>query len=278
MIFLFQNMENLVSMQTNHEFVNQLRLEILYGTYVELDQRWKRQGVCDSYTRVYYIHSGEGYLRQNEHLTILQPGYAYLIPSGCKFDYGCTKLTKLFFHITLTATEGLDLLSALPGIGQIPFSQQEWDELMHCYHSDNYMDLLRVKMRLYQTILTCAEQVSSLSLPIRKYSELVQRSMQYIRSNLSIRLNASAIAKALFVSDSRLRKAFRAETGIPLGKYIDELLFLQAKQLLTDRSLSIGQISQSLGFCDQFYFSRRFKEKYHQTPLEYRKETINAVR
>lgn len=31
------------------------------------------------------------------------------------------------------------------------------------------------------------------------------------------------------------------ETGMPLGKYIDDLVFLRAKQLLMDRSVPIGQ-------------------------------------
>ncbi|MBQ8868969.1 MAG: AraC family transcriptional regulator [Oscillospiraceae bacterium] len=35
--------------------------------------------------------------------------------------------------------------------------------------------------------------------------------------------------------------------------------------------LPLYRISDELGFYDQFYFSRRFKEKYAVSPLKYRK-------
>ena len=66
--------------------------------------------------------------------------------------------------------------------------------------------------------------------------------------------------------------AVMEEAGMSQGKYIDNMIFLKAKQMLSDPALTIGQISQKLGFCDQFYFSRRFKENSRQTPSEYRKE------
>ena len=66
--------------------------------------------------------------------------------------------------------------------------------------------------------------------------------------------------------------AVMEEAGMSPGKYIDNMIFLKAKQMLSDPALTIGQISQKLGFCDQFYFSRRFKENSRQTPSEYRKE------
>ena len=35
--------------------------------------------------------------------------------------------------------------------------------------------------------------------------------------------------------------------------------------------MQISRISERYGFCDQFYFSRRFKEKFGVTPQKYRK-------
>ena len=80
------------------------------------------------------------------------------------------------------------------------------------------------------------------------------------------------IAKEMFVSPSKLRNTFKAETGITLGGYIDDMVFFRAKKLLGSKKFSVGDISTKLGFCDQFYFSRRFKEKYGKTPSKYRKE------
>lgn len=58
--------------------------------------------------------------------------------------------------------------------------------------------------------------------------------------------------------------AVMEEAGMSPGKYIDNMIFLKAKQMLSDPALTIGQISRKLGFCDQFYFSRRFKENFRK--------------
>ena len=70
--------------------------------------------------------------------------------------------------------------------------------------------------------------------------------------------------------------AVMEEAGMSPGKYIDNMIFLKAKQMLSDPALTIGQISQKLGFCDQFYFSRRFKQLCGTTPLKYRKNSQAA--
>ena len=44
-----------------------------------------------------------------------------------------------------------------------------------------------------------------------------------------------------------------------------------AEHLLVSTNLSIQQISERFGFCDQFCFFRRFKEKYGETPQRYRR-------
>ena len=139
-------------------------------------------------------------------------------------------------------------------------------------NSNDYADLLQLKMCLYQRIGQCLQLPGMPIMPVRRHSAHIIRAIDYIRDNIRMNLQVKEIAQVLFVSESKLRKDFREETGMSLGKYIDNMIFLKAKQMLSDPALTIGQISQKLGFCDQFYFSRRFKENSRQTPSEYRKE------
>lgn len=259
-------------MKMDYEYVNRLQLDIIYGAFVELDERWKREQVSDAYTRLYFVQSGEGYLRCDGQQIKLEPGYMYLIPAGCRFDYGCTHLGKLYFHLMLTAVEGIDLLSAIPCICKLPIPENELEEFTRWCNSNDYADLLQLKMCLYQRIGQCLQLPGMPIMPVRRHSAHIIRAIDYIRDNIRMNLQAKDIAQVLFVSESKLRKDFREETGMSLGKYIDNMIFLKAKQMLSDPALTIGQISQKLGFCDQFYFSRRFKENFRQTPSEYRKE------
>ena len=74
------------------------------------------------------------------------------------------------------------------------------------------------------------------------------------------------LAKELRLSPSTLTKKFRAEVGSPLGTYIDTMLFRKCMHLLLSTDLPIGKIAEELEFCDQFYFSRFFKQHYGEAP------------
>jgi len=60
-------------------------------------------------------------------------------------------------------------------------------------------------------------------------------------------------------------------TGKTAGKYIDDLVIVEAKNLLRDPSLTIAQIADLLYFSDQFFFSKFFKRYTGITPSDYRK-------
>ena len=104
-----------------------------------------------------------------------------------------------------------------------------------------------------------------------RYSRCVLLAIEYIKSHLSLQLGIAELAANAFVSESTLAKKFKAEVGMTIGCYIDETILFEAEQLLTKTELSVLEISERFGFCDQFYFSRRFKAKYGETPQRYRK-------
>ena len=64
---------------------------------------------------------------------------------------------------------------------------------------------------------------------------------------------------------------FKKEIGVSVGRYIDDRLMYVAELELRRGEKSINEISDMLGFCDQFYFSRRFSQTYGIPPIKYRK-------
>lgn len=261
------------------ETAGMLRLDIHAGRYINLDSRWKKDRTGDPYSRLYYIRSGEGYLRVDGEMIRLEPGYVYLVPSGLKFSYGCPRrMSKLYFHITITAAEGLDLLGNGSGVCRAPYSQEEYERLMEGLETTDYVGVMQLKLLLYKAVVDCLKNQPQNRMPIRNYSPVVEQAMQYIRGNVRMGLTAREVAQAQFVSESGLRKRFRDETGMTLGQYMEDLLFFRARQMLSQERGSIGEISRELGFSDQFYFSRRFKEKFHQTPSRFRREVLGKQR
>ena len=254
-----------------HEDANSLHLTITRSDYLNLSPRWQDKDACISQTRLYFVESGSGWLETANARLPLEPGYMYLIPSRFHFSYGCTGLKKLYFHIRVCAVDQKDLLSGIGKILKLPYPAQLLQDLLTCYRSKDIYSILQLKMLLLQVIGRFAQEYTLPRLSIKSYSETVRQAISCIQAAPSIKLTAKSIADTLFISESKLRNAFKKEMDTTIGNYIDLCVFRQAK-LLLQSAISMEQISQQLGFCDQFYFSRRFKQRYGQTPSAYRKQ------
>ena len=99
-------------------------------------------------------------------------------------------------------------------------------------------------------------------------SELVQKTMDYIRDNISKPLSLEMIAGYLFVSKYHLSHAFSREVGVSLYRYIMLRRLLLARQLLLSGQ-GAGQVSINCGFSDYASFYRAFKAEYGVSPREY---------
>lgn len=256
-----------------HYALSGFEIEIEHAAYARLDSKWKSKNVCDPFSRLYYVKSGEGYLICNGEKVILTPGNIYLIPSSCVFDYGCgSRLEKMFFHIYINTLERYDLMANVNKVCSVTFAEDEYEELKKCLESGDYIKLIRLKQIIYDTMFRISQKYNFESVPIKQYSDGVKKAMEYIHHHTRINLSTEIVSEKLFISKSKLRKDFKSETGVSIGKYIDDMVFLKAKRLLSKGYLSINEISQKLGFCDQFYFSRRFKDRFGDPPSKYRKK------
>lgn len=253
-------------------FTNSLNLEFWSGSYVKLDSSWECNYPTCYITRLYYVYKGSAFLYCNGETITMEPGNLYLIPGSLHLCYKCPEyMEKLFFHVTCTNLEGIDMLDSIPKICQIPCSQEILDKLKELHLSRDYYELLEFKALVTKTVADCLRGIDLPSMVAKSYSQEVFQAIAYMQKNISVQLTGNQIAQAVFVSPNRLFKHFKAETGITLGAYLDRLILLRASQLLSDPHLSIGEISRQLGFCDQFYFSNRFKALSGQTPSQYRK-------
>lgn len=79
-------------------------------------------------------------------------------------------------------------------------------------------------------------------------------------------------ADHLNVSRKYLSEVIKKYTGKTAGDWIDEVVVLEAKVLLQDKSLTINQISDQLNFSNQSIFGRFFKTVAGLSPLDYRKK------
>ena len=78
------------------------------------------------------------------------------------------------------------------------------------------------------------------------------------------------LAEQVHLSPSYLSDLLKKETGMNSQDHIHYYLIEEAKNILMNTDKSVGEIAYSLGFEYPQYFSKLFKQKTGQTPIEYR--------
>jgi Response regulator containing CheY-like receiver domain and AraC-type DNA-binding domain len=92
----------------------------------------------------------------------------------------------------------------------------------------------------------------------------------YIRKHYSEQIDLSALASKLGISSAYLTKLFNKYEKCSPIKYLTDLRIVEAKNLLYNTTLTIKEISERVGYQNQFYFSRVFRKINKISPSEYR--------
>ena len=99
--------------------------------------------------------------------------------------------------------------------------------------------------------------------------EYVQKAARYIEYNYSRSIDVKDIAASAGISRSHLYRVFMSNVGQSPIDYLTSYRISEACFLLKNSQLSIAEIAVSVGFFDQFYFSRVFKKSKGVPPSKY---------
>ncbi|MFC3768510.1 helix-turn-helix domain-containing protein [Paenibacillus sp. GCM10012303] len=79
-----------------------------------------------------------------------------------------------------------------------------------------------------------------------------------------------SIADMVHLSSSYVGKQFRDETGLSVAKYITQVRMNHAADLLSQSEASVNTVMERVGFVNQSYFFKLFKQHFGLTPNEYK--------
>lgn len=101
---------------------------------------------------------------------------------------------------------------------------------------------------------------------------LVGKIESYLQQHYSEQsLSVKQIAESLFFENSYIRRVFKMQTGKTIVQRLEEIRIEKARELLAEGKYRNSEIAQMTGYCDQYYFSKRFKLFCGCTPSEYQK-------
>ncbi len=250
--------------------MNHFKVEIYNSGYAKLDRDWDANDYAGSMSRLYFIESGEGQIVYDDQTLLIKPGIAYFIPAGITWSWqSSTPIRKFFIDFNLFKPNGENLFIDSSSILTLPCSQNEIREMVKWYCSDTTEDWFYLKVSLYKTLADVIRK-SNLKVSTVAYHPIVLDTVKYIQKNLSLNLSLQALADRSFVSKTFLSSQFKKEIGMSIGQYIDTQVLMYARIDLEQKKLSIAEISNKYGFCDQFYFSRFFKKYLGESPSRYR--------
>lgn len=105
-------------------------------------------------------------------------------------------------------------------------------------------------------------------------SFIVKNALSYIEQNYNHKLTLSEVAEKTYVSQWHLSKLLNKHTGQSFSELLNHVRIEEAKKLLQDPSLRIGDISEQVGFLDLAHFSRVFKKQEGISANEYRNKKL----
>jgi two-component system response regulator YesN len=106
----------------------------------------------------------------------------------------------------------------------------------------------------------------------------IEHVKRFAERNCEKKIRLEDAARSVFLSPKYLSRRFKEETGKGFNEFCLEIKVKKAKELLKDTRLTVGQISDRLGYQNEESFIRIFKKIAGATPMEFRKGKANPKR
>ena len=229
---------------------------------------------------LWYVWAGRGRMLTNDEEIQLSPGVCLWMRPGRRYEATHEPDSPLgvnFFHFELRD----HLSDFMPPFEVMKVSDLDYADIMMrliiMLRSDVAVDSHAVAETLFGALLSdlVHEQTSLTRLitPLKsekRHQEMMQRLANQI-CEYSGRVPAVAeLARSMGYSVDYFSRVFTQVIGHGPQEFVIMARINRAKQLLSETSLSVGEISAVLGFRDVFFFSKQFRQKTGCTPTEFR--------
>ncbi len=223
-----------------------------------------------------YIVNGQLNLEINGKVHAVNPGGLAIFPPNHKYKYNGNPPTHyLYVHFTGSYADRFLKecgFNDLPCVIEGEFSleiQSMFNKLIDTFLYNEPLAIHACALILQEIILDVAKR----ELDKANISPL-KSSLTYIHSFYTNKIDIPHLAKIENLSNSRYVTVFRKQMGKSPNEYIIDLRIQFAKNLIKNTNMSIRQISERVGYTDQYFFSRLFKKHVGISPQKYRKEQL----
>jgi AraC-like DNA-binding protein len=254
--------------------IKNIRLNISHFAYAKMNSSWKI--ASNTYTRntFFMIIGGEAELFCDGRQVTMTPGNIYVLPKGTVYSVKCSEhINFLYFYASIT-NSNKDIIPIAPsGLIVLQNRTDTISRMRELYKKPDYRSTFALRVLAEELVLEILERAEE-EIPIFNYSPFVRKALHIITTEPHMSHTAASLAAKINISPSRLRNIFSKEIGMSVTKYVRLKVLEAAVDDLENDTLTVKEISNKYGFCDQFYFTRVFTEHFGQPPSKYRKKNI----
>ena len=126
-------------------------------------------------------------------------------------------------------------------------------------------------MTIWQQIYEHVEHQQE-ALHNEKDTERIRKIIEYIQNHYMENITLEMLAKDVHLCKSESCRMFKRYMSETMFDYLNRYRIERSLELLRNRSLSVTQVAEKVGFASPGYFTRIFREHMGITPLVYRKQ------
>lgn len=259
----------------NHPLVKPLYLmDVGFFPEAKYHFREREEGV-DEYILIYCVE-GEGVIEVENRPYMIKKHEVFCIPPNKKHRYYASQdnpwsIYWVHFkgedtkHYPLTTCEVIEV-NSIPGETRIiTLFDILFRTLQRTYTQGNYIYISQV-LGLILAEIYYREKVDGAS----KQDKHITAVIRYMYKNLDRNLRLEDLANELHLSKSYINTGFKKYANKSPIDFFIHLKMQEACKLLKSTDMYILEISHTLGYDDQYYFSRIFKKVIGVSPKEYR--------
>ncbi|RKP53036.1 AraC family transcriptional regulator [Cohnella endophytica] len=242
------------------------------------------------YYLIHTVLSGSGKFSIRDRSYSCRAGDSFLIFPGELFFYQADELQPWSYVWVAFAGRGsgelMETIGASPDEAvirgtAIPRIRSYYNQLRECFPSGTHPELSNLEANgwlrlLLQQLGLAKRQPAAIDPPTDSAGDYaIKQAIQYLSLQYAQTISIAQMSSMLGYHRTHLCKLFKQSTGISPMQYLMKIRMTRAEQLLLTTSMTIEQISSSVGFGDALYFSRKFRKWRGQAPSEYRHTARN---
>ncbi|MCR6098065.1 AraC family transcriptional regulator [Salipaludibacillus agaradhaerens] len=146
--------------------------------------------------------------------------------------------------------------------------------LFHMRESDGNIDLFQQRI-LFEKLLHVIIHHIKKSAP-KDTLKAMEKSRMYMEHHFQENMSIEHLASRIDVSPKYFSSLFKKEFGISVTEYVTRLRINKAKSLLI-KDIKIRDVANEVGYNDEYYLSRKFKQLVGMSPSAYRERRTKKI-